>query len=403
MRQRSRAVYASAAVVAASLVLAVVAARHAAVAASSPLRPEGNWVWAWRVALGVAFVAYVAGVLSLRRRRIRLTVIFAVAAVTQLAPLAGPLLLSTDAYTYWDYGRVAAVHDSNPYRTPPDRFPNDPAYMRMGANWHHETTIYGPVFTAVSQAHAGTAGDSAASATRFYRALAAVSILVAALLASLLSTRPGFAMAFVGWNPLLALHFAGGGHNDALMMALILGALLLIRRDRPNSAGPAWAAAIGVKWLAAAFLPLVLLAEHRRGRRLGLPGLVISAVALGALATAQYGTAWPRAAGRLAHQARATGSIGLSKWLGDAGLAHRPTVVLLALGQIALYAWLLRQAWRGRARLGIAGVGLAALQGWLNPWYASWGVTLSAADDDRLAQGLSILLTGFLLRDAIPL
>jgi hypothetical protein len=402
MRPHSRAAYASGTIIALSLVLAILASRHAAVAAASPVRPTGNWIWVWRIALGVAFVAYVAGVLALRRRRARLTVVLAVAAVIQLAPLGAPLLLSTDTYTYWDYGRVAAVHHANPFRTPPSRFPNDPAYALMGASWHDETTIYGPVFTALSQADAA-ATDSPPAAVRFYRVLAAVSVLAAALLASLLSARAGFAAAFIGWNPLLALHFGGGGHNDAIMMALVLGALLLVRKGRPNAAGPAWVAAIGVKWLAAAFLPLVLVAEHRQGRRLGLPLLAVSGVAVGALATILYGTAWPHAAGRLAHQARATGSIGLSKWLGEAGLSHRPTVVLLALAQLVLYSWLLRHAWRGRARLGMAGVGLAALQGWLNPWYAAWGVTLSAAEDDRLAQGLSILLSGFLLRDAIPL
>jgi hypothetical protein len=43
-----------------------------------------------------------------------------------------PLLLSTDAYSYWAYGRVAAVHDENPYVATPDRHPADPAVTRMG-------------------------------------------------------------------------------------------------------------------------------------------------------------------------------------------------------------------------------------------------------------------------------
>ena len=43
-------------------------------------------------------------------------------------PLAGPLLLSTDAWTYWEYGRIAAVHDGNPYVDVPSDFPDDPSY-----------------------------------------------------------------------------------------------------------------------------------------------------------------------------------------------------------------------------------------------------------------------------------
>ena len=49
-----------------------------------------------------------------------------------------------------------------------------------------------------------------------------------------------FAAAFVGWNPVIAVHFAGGGHNDALMIALVLGAALAVR-GRPQLAGAAWA------------------------------------------------------------------------------------------------------------------------------------------------------------------
>ena len=59
--------------------------------------------------------------------------VLAVAAAVQLAPLAAPLLLSTDAYTYWDYGRIGAVHGANPYADKPSAFPDDPAYERMGA------------------------------------------------------------------------------------------------------------------------------------------------------------------------------------------------------------------------------------------------------------------------------
>ena len=42
-----------------------------------------------------------------------------------------------------------------------------------------------------------------------------------------LARRRAFAIALVGWNPLLAVHLAGGGHNDAWVGALILAALAL--------------------------------------------------------------------------------------------------------------------------------------------------------------------------------
>ena len=66
-------------------------------------------------AVGCAFAAYVAALLLLRRRGGALAAACALAFAIQLVPLAGPLLLSQDAYAYWDYGRLATRHDANPY------------------------------------------------------------------------------------------------------------------------------------------------------------------------------------------------------------------------------------------------------------------------------------------------
>src|SRR6266511_1928351 len=94
----------------AALVVAVLALRMAEVTALSPVRPPGAWRPVYIAAVVVAFVLYALGVALLSRRAASLRVVLAVAVAMQLAPLAAPLLLSTDAYSYWDYGRVAAVH-----------------------------------------------------------------------------------------------------------------------------------------------------------------------------------------------------------------------------------------------------------------------------------------------------
>jgi hypothetical protein len=67
--------------------------------------------------------------------------------------------------------------------------------------------------------------------------LAAVGMLVVVGLAVVAAPMPAFAAAFVGWNPMLALDFAGGGHNDVWMIAFLLGALALASRRRPVLAG----------------------------------------------------------------------------------------------------------------------------------------------------------------------
>jgi hypothetical protein len=80
----------------------------------------------------------------------------------------------------------------------------------------------------------------------------------------------------------------------------------------------------------------------------------------------------------------------------------RVTELLTLLFGIA-YLVLLRQAWHGRARLGLtAGLFCLALS-WLPPWYVAWPVAFAAVEEDRAARWLALGLTAWLLRDAIPL
>ncbi|MHB1243317.1 MAG: glycosyltransferase 87 family protein, partial [Gaiellaceae bacterium] len=218
------------------------------------------------VLLVLAFAAYLGALVLLRRRPPGLRAVLVAAAVIQLVPLAGPVLLSTDAWTYWEYGRIAAVHDADPYVVTPSAFPGDPAYEVAGAAWRETTSVYGPLFTLLSEAVALVSGDSAAAAAWIFRVLAALGVLASALLAARLARDRPFAAALVGWNPLFAIHFAGGGHNDALLAALTLGALALAASRRPALAAAAWAAAIFVKWVPVVFFVLRAL-EARATRR----------------------------------------------------------------------------------------------------------------------------------------
>jgi hypothetical protein len=321
----------------------------------------------------------------------------------QAVPLAGPLLLSTDAWTYWDYGRIAAVHDGDPYADAPREFPNDPAFGYVGADWRDETSVYGPAFTLASEPLALAAGSSADAAAWIYKALAALAILIAAGLAAFLSPRPVFAAAFVGWNPLLAVHFAGGGHNDAWMAALVLGALALGASGRRQLAGMAWALAIFVKWIPVFLLPLRALEARANRRRVGHLGFACAFVAVAGLATLRYGFDWLGALGPLARNANQETSFAIPHRLTQLGLPREVAWVLVGAAFVAAYAWLVREALRGRARLGLATGLLLLAVPYLAPWYTAWAVPLAAAEDDRAAQLVALGLTAYLLRQTIPL
>jgi hypothetical protein len=355
------------------------------------------------ILLTTGFAAYVVGLLALRRGA-RLGPVLAVGIAVQVVPLAGPLLLSTDAWTYWGYGWIGAEAGGNPYVDPPSAFPGSPAAPYVGAAWRDTTTVYGPVFTAVSEPVARAAGDSQAIAAWLFRGLAAVAAIVATVLAARLSRRPARAAALVGWNPVLAIHLAGGGHNDALVGALLMAALALSASRRPFASGATWAVAVFVKWVPVGLFALSALGLRARGRPTGLWGFAAAAVVLAALATWLYGLDWPAALAPLAGNAARETSYALPSRLEQAGL---PEAVALALALAAFLAGAVvlgRQALVGRARLGSAACLTLATTPYLAVWYLGWAVPLAAADDDdRVARLGVVSLTGYLLPQTIPL
>lgn len=376
------------------------------VAARAGGAEAGDRVWAWLflAASAAALVAYAAGIVLARTApAARLRVVFALALAIQAAPVAAPLLLSTDAWTYWSYGRSAAVNGGNPYREPPAATPDDPSLRWVGSDWRDATSVYGPAFTLASEPIALAAGDSEDAAAWSYKGLGAAAVLAAAALAARVSRRPASALAFVGWNPLLAIHFGGGGHNDAWMAALVVGALALAASGRPRLAGVTWALGAAVKWIPLALLPLHVLEGRARGRRSVLPGLAAGAVLLAAAATWRYGSAWVEAVAPAARTATRQTSYAVPHRLGDAGLPGWLAVGAPAAAFALAYAALLRRALRGRARLGLAAGALLLVTPYLAPWYVVWAVPLAAAEDDPAAQILAVALCAYLLPQTVPL
>ena len=366
------------------------------------LRGDAAWAWAFLVCAALALVTYAGGLLLLRRRTARVAAVVVVAAAIQLAPLGAPLLLSSDAWTYWSYGRISAVHGGNPYEQPPSTFAGDPSFRWVGADWRETTSVYGPAFTLASEPVALAAGSSQDRAAWLFKALAAAAMVGAAGLAARLGSRPAFAAAFVGWNPILALHQAGGGHNDAWIAALVLGAIYLARTGRGRLAGAAWAVAVLVKWVPLLFLPLRALEARHTGRRLVHVGTIATGAVVLAAATWRYGLHWAEAFGPLARNAGLRTRFALPSRLEQAGVPEAAALSACFLAFALAYLWLLREAWRGRARLGLAaGLFLLAVP-YLAPWYLAWSVPVAAVEEDRAARWLSLALSAYLLPQTIP-
>ena len=199
----------------------------------------------------------------------------------------------------------------------------------MGEDWRDTTTVYGPAFTLATEAVAVAAGGSGDGAAWTFRVAATLSMVALTLLAARLGRRPAFAAAFVGWNPLLAVHFAGGGHNDALMMALVLAALALAAGGRRQLAGAAWALSIAIKWVPVVFLGLRAAEARGSGRPVRHLGFAAAAGILLAVSFWRYGAEWVGSVVPLVHNLEKQAVYSIPHRLSGLGISEDAAALLL--------------------------------------------------------------------------
>ena len=257
---------------------------------------------------------------------------------------------------------------------------------------------YGPTWEVLAFAPAAAAGASARHAVTGYKLLSLLGVLVTLGIVAF-ATRNAAAVALLGWNPLVALHFAGGGHNDGWLVALLC--LGVISRQRTRG-GAAWALASAFKPVGLILLPLDLAASRlRRSARFWI-GLVATGAVVLVGSSAVWGVGWIRASLVGVHGASPLGGVHL---LVAAGLRHRSAVAIGGVAFAVVYSALLVSAWRnGRARLSLAASALCLTTSLLRPWYGLWALALAALEDDAVAAVAAFALSGYLLfGDAVRL
>jgi len=211
-------------------------------------------------------VVYLVAIWSVWNGGASRNVIFAIAAIAALMRLpivCAPPYLSTDVYRYiWD-GRVIAA-GINPYRyvpadpqlqslRDPDIFPN----INRGDS---AVTIYPPlaemVFLAVTRI--------SESVTAMKAAMVGFEIVTFALLLHLLSGEglPAGRVVVYAWHPLPLWEFAGSGHIDAALIALVVAALWAARHRRDGLSGLFLAGATLTKLYPAVLLPALYRRWH---------------------------------------------------------------------------------------------------------------------------------------------
>jgi alpha-1,6-mannosyltransferase len=333
------------------------------------------------------------------------SVLMCIAGVHALVLLA-PALLSTDVFSYQAYARIGDIYGANPYLNGPHTIALDPVYPFIGAKWVTIPSAYGPVFTVLSYVLAPMSIVASAFA---YKAIAAVSSLVMVGLvwniARMRGVDPVKAAAVVGLNPLLVVYGVGGGHNDILMLTVMLAgiALILQQRDRPGAGS--LVLATGIKLTAGLLVPFAVAAMGsplaRRRRREVLIGAGLAAAVIAAVSFAVFGGGILHLAVTV-HKSQSEGdwhSIPgfVSSRLGLGTIGHI-TGDVLAVVFVGITCWLLRKVWRGEldwiAGAGWATVAMLATASSLLPWYVGWLLPLAAVGRDRRLLRVAIVMTG---------
>ncbi len=325
----------------------------------------------------------------------------AVVALWSAPLLLVPPIFSRDLYSYAAQAHLLRTgHD--PYQVGPWVEPGNFADS-VDPLWSATKTPYGPVFLWLGHLVSQVTGESVYGTVIGMRLLAVAGLVLLVFALPRLAVRCGVDPRRATWlallNPLVPMHFVGGGHNDALMIGLVVAALCLALEGHPLLGSVVVAVGAGVKAPAAFAIIFVghIWARRLDGRSALLRGLTAAgAVALtafaaitaatglgygwlGALSTPATVRTWlspPTAVGML------TGLVGRMLGFGNhtyelvgqsrflfGGLA----VLLIAI--VAVWPRGLQPV-RGTA---LALLALVVLGPVVQPWYLMWALLLFAA------------------------
>ncbi len=228
-------------------------------------RPGGRTYDYWELVVVASVPWAIAMWGEARGGRARTGVLLGVAAVLYTALIPAPAQQSQDIYQYLIYGRMA-LDGYSPFAVlPVDAHSPWLAF----SSWHRTASVYGPAWTALSQASVWL-GRSLTGAFLVMKAAAAALTLVAAwglVRAAGLrrgSMTPSLAVLAFAFNPLVFVSAGLGAHADVAVAAAFAWAVVAERRGRPWGVTALLAVAALVKPYAALGLAVWLIVLWRR-------------------------------------------------------------------------------------------------------------------------------------------
>jgi hypothetical protein len=385
----------------------------------SPLIPKSPQIAGWLSGIGerlgyrvflIALLAYAGayGGILLLARRISSRFAIALTVALQLIVFIGPILLSTDVFSYIAYARMGVVHGINPYIHGPQSIVGDPIYHDVGKDWKQVATAYGPLYTLISYPLALLGVTGALWAMKLMALLAGAGTLALTWrCARLRELDPRLALIAVGVNPLWVIYGLGGAHNDLVMTLLMMGAVSLALARHEAYAGAAVIAAALVKATGIVLLPFMLLSQRRLAP---IVGAVLGGVACALAAYIAFGVHGVDVLAALNRDAAFVSTDSFPTEI--AHLLGKPGVFpidhdLLKAGLLLIVLHLMWRTWRGYDWVAASGwtlLAIAVTSTWLLAWYTLWPLPLAAISRDRrlLLATLAVQVL-FILHQTSPL
>jgi alpha-1,6-mannosyltransferase len=321
--------------------------------------------------------------------------------------MLAPPMFSRDLYSYAADGRMVQLHIS-PYEFGPAALGASRFLAPVSQTWLSTPSPYGPLFLRLAAVAERLSGGSIVNTIMILRLLEVAGVVMIAVSLPKLARAAGHDPARAVWlgvcNPLVLVHFIGGGHNDALMIGLIVAGLAVATcAHRPLLGILLCMVAATIKVPAvipAGFIALDAVrrvpAERRVPELARLGG--IGAVAFGALSwMCGLGWGWIGALGIPGtNRLLLTPTTFVAHWI-SVVVGHEAGVLTLVrgagtlgmLGGIGYLLW--RSPKLGTVRAsGLALVLIVALGPIVLPWYALWGLIVLAAAGNRVERGYAV-------------
>ena len=234
---------------------------------SVPRPASDHWWFTVSAGTGLgAHVAFYASVVVLlaawsglgvhaRRGHLSVRTAWVVLGLWGLPLFLGTPLFSRDLYSYVAQGQLAR-HGLNPYVVAPSALGPGNLLSSIASVWRNTASPYGPLFVTVS--HLGTAlsGGSLVAQILVFRTIELIGVALAMvslpILARRLGNDPGLALWLAVLSPLALFSFVSSGHNEALMLGLLLAGITLGTGGRLQSGIALCALAATIKLPAAA-------------------------------------------------------------------------------------------------------------------------------------------------------